>query len=342
MSMPKSIVLTNQLYVMVGLTLVGAVVAGMALQALTSPLSSILAEQVGSSPDSGTSSRLVQAHDSVLDQGHGASAVPQWTEDWGEKWNRIMAAASWVPQQTGETWPTQQGFDGLSRVLQSGTLYGGLQNNRHSNATTFLAGYGVWTETANGGSPASVTANSATATLESNQVMRDGRTGLWWTDSTNAEVHNSFVWTTGDDGANPAGKSCNFTSAGNANTWCNVSDYTGYDGYEINLWSGWANPAALAAPDTAKTGVSAQEFCLNLVLDDGTGVKTDWRVPTQREILLGFLNGAGFYLSNTNRDFWISTQSHHSPHYSFDMHLVESGMYLVEKWHYKYARCIRG
>ncbi len=129
--------------------------------------------------------------------------------------------------------------------------------------------------------------------------MQDNRTKLIWTDSTTAQTHNNFTWVAGDNPIIPTGSSCNFNTTGTANTHCNVFDLSAPD---------YNNPANNTLPDQAKTDVSASEFCLNLEADDGSGVKTDWRVPTQPELLIAYLNGSGSNVSNANRGYWSSSE----------------------------------
>ncbi len=333
-----------------GMGLVGLIVAGMAIQAFLAPIPFSQAEQMAGSPDSGVSSRLVQAYESVVDQGHGASAVPQWTEDWGAAWNRIMAAASWMPGGNVETDEVMLGktyFAG-NRILKTGTLDIGSFNQIGLYQDLSLAshwdqgyGFGSWTErVASGGSPASVSLNGSSLTLPSSRAVQDDRTQLMWTDATAASTHNLFVWANGDSRINPTGQSCNFNAAGNANQWCNVSDYTGH---ASSGWSGWANPNGLGSADGVKTGVSANEFCLNLVADDGDGSKSDWRLPTQREVMVAYLNGAQLGLPNSHLAFLLSTQGSDSPHETWRGYLDEGWFSYSNKWESsRFVRCVRG
>src|SRR5690606_33160943 len=70
---------------------------GLAVHTLMQPLGGVQYEQVGSSPESEVDSRIKEAIDSLVSQGHGGRAVAESTNDWGTMWNRIMAAASWTP-----------------------------------------------------------------------------------------------------------------------------------------------------------------------------------------------------------------------------------------------------
>ena len=63
--------------------------------------------------------------------------------------------------------------------------------------------------------------------------------------------------------------------------------------------------------------VSAADFCLNLQLDgnnaDGdsngaTGVETDWRLPTQKELMQAYIDGAANNVPNPAVFHWSSTE----------------------------------
>lgn len=318
---------------------------GISIQAFVMPFAASLAEQIGSSPESGVESRLQQAYQSVTDQGYGLTSVPEWTHDWGSRWNRIMAAASWTPG--GDVQPSEvllgKTYFTSNRAEKTGTLdltdfsqinlYQGLENNTHWTETE---GFGTWTELqATGGTPSSVTANGSTLTLTSTQVMQDNRTKLIWTDSTTTITQNNFTWVAGDNRANPTGNSCNFNSTGTANQWCNVSNFSSpdYDTPSNNVQPG----------NQAKTGVSANEFCLNLAANDGSGVKTDWRLPTQREILVALLNGANNNLPQANRYHWTSSEGLGPKAGAWYVNVAHgAGSTNTKAFTVYYVRCVRG
>lgn len=328
-----------------------AIAAGMVLafglgvvfqDVLKAPLTMILAEQVGDSPESSEDSLIKEAVDHLTGLGYGSDPIDEWTEDWGAMWNRIMRAASWVPDgdaTASDVWIGKTFHSEDSRGQQVGTLnpYGGFKNHRLDTSTE---SFGSWTQTFSGGTPASVTVNGSTASLISNLVMRDERTRLYWSDASSTSLQNRFTWVTGDDSDNPIGNSCNLTSPGIANTWCNVSDYSESSG---GGWTGWANPYGLGAPDSSKVGVSSAEFCLNLSLDDGSGIKTDWRLPNQREMQLALLNGAKANLPNPALNLLGSTQAAGQPYNSAFMNFnSEVHNVTANKWSTSYrARCVR-
>lgn len=58
--------------------------------------STVLAEQVGSSPESGATSRIKTIYDSLDSLSHGSDSAGSWG-NWGSMWNRIRSAGEWVP-----------------------------------------------------------------------------------------------------------------------------------------------------------------------------------------------------------------------------------------------------
>lgn len=177
-------------------------------------------------------------------------------------------------------------------------------NNNNESATACSVGEtestgeeGSWTLTATGGTAQAVTDNAVTRTLASNKVYKDARTRLYWTDKTTATVDNEFSYVDADNRTTPTGNSCNFNSTGTANSFCDNQDpLSGY---------------------TEDNDVSANDFCLNLAVDadnadadsDGaTGVESDWRLPTQKDLMQAYINGSGNNLPNANNDTWSSTE----------------------------------
>jgi len=65
----------------------------------------VTAEQSGSSPESGSDSRITTAYDDLVAKGdnYGSTDADDWANDWGINWNRIMEAAFWEPDGTATT-----------------------------------------------------------------------------------------------------------------------------------------------------------------------------------------------------------------------------------------------
>lgn len=280
----------------------------------------VLAEQSGSSPESGTTSHIREAYDWLVGKGnnYGLTDSSDWSNSWGAYWNRIMEAAGWEPDGSATVANVPVGLTfyagNNNRTIRTGTLFQNWElqdyddlncSGNNGEGTTACSGgdseytgeESTWTQTATGGTAVTVTDNAVTVTIASNKVYRDGRTLLYWSDRTSTTIDNEFVYLDGEDRVNPVGNSCNIASPGTANAFCDNQDPT--SGY------------------TEDNDVSAAEFCLNLALDadnldgdsDGaTGAETDWRLPTQKELMQAYINGAGNFLINPANTFNSSTE----------------------------------
>ena len=81
------------------------------------------AEQVGSSPESGTTSRIKTIYDSLSSLSHGSDSAGVWG-DWGVMWNRIRSAAEWVPSDNATSSDIKLGktcYSGNNRTQIVGT-----------------------------------------------------------------------------------------------------------------------------------------------------------------------------------------------------------------------------
>jgi len=82
----------------------------------------VAAEQSGSSPDSGETSRLKTIYDSLSALTHGSDAAGSWG-DWGAYWNRTRSAGEWVPTDAAAVTDVKNGvtFHSTSRTQLTGT-----------------------------------------------------------------------------------------------------------------------------------------------------------------------------------------------------------------------------
>lgn len=330
-----------------------AVILFLSLGAFGAIKTPVLAEQSGSSPDSGGSSRILEIYDWLVAKGanYGATNAADWGSSWGTLWDRIMEAAAWEPDGTATAAEVPLSLTyhagNNDRTLQTGTLYSnwGLQdyddvkcteNNRETNNACsagnaeYIGEEGTWTLKASGGTAVSVTDNSVTLTIASNRVYMDNRTKLYWSERSNTNTDNEFLFINGDDRVNPTSTSCNFNSSGTANQYC--------DNQDINN------------AFTEDNDVSAAEFCLNLALDadnaDGdnngaTGTETDWRLPTQKEAMIAYANGSENNLNNGQANMWTSTELNNSQNTAW---LVNMGTGLVSSFTKSlnnFASCVR-
>ena len=321
----------------------------------------VFAEQSGSSPESGTDSRIKIAYDWLVAKGanYGSTDAADWTNDWSTWWNRIMESAAWEPDGTATDGEIPSGLtfyaDNGDRTQKTGTLYvnqanmayddyncaannqeatgtcaGGDSEYTGEEGSEYAGAAGTkWQKTSEGGTARSVTDNAITVTLVSNTVYQDNRTELYWSNRSSTTVDNEFAYVDGDDRSNPAGNSCNFNSTGTANDYCDFQDPLG----------------AYVEDDD----VSAAEFCLNLELDaDGDGdndletnLESDWRLPTQKELMQAYINGAANNLPSVAANHWSSTEDYNTQSNAWRVYLYSGYTRASTKVTGYTVRCVR-
>lgn len=307
----------------------------------------------GSIPNSGANSRFKTSYDWLVAKGanYGATDAADWTNDYGTWWNRIMEAAAWEPDGTaaeadvtnGTTFYSgnnnrtiKTGTNNISTLLSNQALmdyddWNCSANNAEATGncaagdSEYTGEEGTWTLTSNTGTTASVTDNAVTVTIASNKVYKDNWTKLYWSDANAGGniIDNEFVYIDGQDRSNPAGNSCNFNSTGTANAYCDNQDpLTAY---------------------TEDNDVSAADFCLNLSLDsNGDSVaETDWRLPSQKELMQAYIDGAANNIPNPGYYFWSSTENYLSQSNAWNVSLA-TGYTVGNTKSTTYAvRCVR-
>lgn len=145
-------------------------------------VSSTLAEQSGSSPDSGEDSILKETYDTLVGLGYGSE-----TGSNGPIWNRIISSSTWVPNGTATEDDVVLGvtfYEG-SRTLKTGTLDYPNYEAQSLQAKDF--------RDAN----ASDSWSSWTKTNTTPEVWYDGRTGLYWS-AVQGSMTNEFAISTCD------------------------------------------------------------------------------------------------------------------------------------------------
>ena len=223
-------------------------------------------------------------------------------------------------------------------TLQTGTFdpwtsqkYVRWEDNRFEDGATgapfdeYTGEESTWAQSASGGTAASVTDNGTTITLASNIVYQNERTGRYWTDRADTNIDNEFRY--------DAVGQCNFTDTGDANEYCDNQD-----------------PDNDYAEDD---DVSANEFCLNLCLDADnadsddnglTGTECDWHLPSQKELIQAYIDGACNNLINyasINGNFWSSTGKSSTPGIGFHVNLANGQTTTPTKDTDRSVRCVR-
>lgn len=240
----------------------------------------VLAEQSGSSPESGVTSRIKTIYDSLVSLSHGSESAGGWG-DWGAMWNRIRSAAEWVPTGDADEADVASGklFYKDSRTQKTGTAslapdwsLQSLQefdDYRSLNNTGELeddqAEESVWTETTPG-------------------VYYDSRTGLWWAPNDSSNKTNQFIFA-----------SCDYFT---------TTPRGAYAGNDLDCGQAINACASLSKVDV--TGESA---------------KTDWYLPSQKEMMQAYIDGIENQptIGDFSYLYWSSTETSWNDSYAWDI-----------------------
>ena len=237
-------------------------------------LSPVQAEQTGSSPESGATSRLKQVYDWLVaksDPDYGGTQPGDWSFDFGTYWNRILYSAFWEPDGTATE----------SDVADGKTFYSG-SNNRVKKtgaaSSTFPGASDQQYVQYDDYSGSDYTGEEPTWTntnaLSGSEVWYDTRTGLYWSRMLSGSYSNSFTIS-----------SCNFYTS---------TPRGSYNGSDADCGN------AINACGT-----------LSLASTQGESADTDWYLPSQKELdgayIDGIYNKAGNPFTTTSL-FWSSTE----------------------------------
>ncbi|MBW6441575.1 DUF1566 domain-containing protein [Patescibacteria group bacterium] len=236
------------------------------------------AEQMGSSPNTGgAQSVLVGSYNQLVSKGdnYGSSSSPNFTQDWGTYWNRIMYSATWEPQGTATSSDVLSNKTFISssndRTSQSGTKpafdidYSLQQYVKYDDyhASSYTGADSTWIQT-----------SSATSA----HVWQDTRTGLYWSYSLGSYTNSFSVISSGS---------------------CPFFDSTPRSSYTSSNTS----PACGNAINACAT--------LSLASTEGQSADTDWYLPSYAELDGAYINGiynqAGSTFTTTT-SFWSSTE----------------------------------
>lgn len=230
----------------------------------------VLAEQSGSSPESGVVSRIKTVFDSLVTLTHGSESAGGWG-DWGAMWNRIRSAAEWVPTGDADEADVASGklFYKDSRTQKTGTA---------SLAQDWsLQSLIKWDDYKNGASADGDSAGEEstwvnTAGNASTGVWKDTRTGLYWSVK---QGTNTNLFTVA---------SCDFFSTNPR------GNYTGGDSDCGNAINTCAN--------------------LSLDADGDSNPETDWYLPSYKELMTATVDGMVNNTDDTFAwyGFWSSTE----------------------------------
>jgi len=234
------------------------------------------AEQTGSSPESGATSRLKQARDDLVTKGtnYGDVQPSDYPYDRGTYWNRILYSAFWEPDGTATETDVLSGktfYSGSNdRVKKTGTLTP--ETSPGAYYEQFVQ-YDDYEGVEYGGESTWINTNSSAGS----EVWYDSRTGLYWARSQPTTLQNSF--------SSPSTGFCSFFT---------TTPRGSYDGSDVDCG------AAINACGT-----------LSLVSTEGQSAKTDWYLPSQKELKQAYRDGIYNKTTpafTTTRSFWSSTE----------------------------------
>jgi hypothetical protein len=308
-STPKQSVLLS----LIALAIIGGVLFG---------LKYAMAEQSGSTPESNATSRIKTLYTDLSTLTFGSDTD---TPDWGDYWNRIKTAAKWVPNGTAATGDVLTGktFFNTTRTAQngaynatnlstatvkSGTAFGVGLTGAYPSASNLLPGAGTVAGTgdvktgkvawSNDGTQISGTYSPVAGGPCPTQQYYDGHASA-------TEVNNcSLTWVAasspraGEDD-NKAGRGPKDPMTGL--TWSlYLKNNAGTVQFAASSGSSWSWDASAAA-NVAVGNRTASQICT----DRGNG----WRLPTEKELLQAYIDGAYWNLTQPSNNYWSLTES---------------------------------
>jgi len=191
----------------------------------------IKAEQSGSSPESGSSSRLKTASDAIAALSYGSTAAGSWG-DWGTMWNRLYSAAQNSFNDAKSVGTKNGTGTGATNYLSSYTKALGGVDDYNNNQTIPADSYQKTWTACNAG-------NTYCGTGRSVAEKQDPNTGLVWS----PRISSSANWFTAlncqqpSNGVAPLGASA-CSANGDVGCVCVklASSKTGCDAYDDGNW----------------------------------------------------------------------------------------------------------
>ncbi len=329
----------------------------------------VFAEQTGSSPTNGLTSRILTAYNALVAQGthYGSSAAAGWTNDWGTYWNRIMASAFWTPDGTAveaNVLANTTFYSGNNgRTIRTGTMTARTGDTASSaqaasggiNYFTPLAGYYSGTDrvSATNAQVAALNANLTVGNVASGvnifgvvgtlPVVNYTQMSLFnWDDYNGTETYGESTWT---------------NTAGTATTGVWKDSRTGLywsasEGTYTNSFPNGThttcgffstNPRGNYAGGDSPCGNAINE-CANLTLAAGGTSSTDWYLPSQQELMQAYIDGmynqTNTTFASTNY-FWSSTEYSGTSSSAWYVFLNNGTTINNGKSNNNYVRCVR-
>jgi len=255
----------------------------------------VRAEQSGSSPESGATSRLSTLAAVLTSLSYGSTASGSWG-DWGTSWNRIYSAAT--------------------KPFNDALKSGGLKNGGNTDYPKSVGGVDDYNN--NGVIPADSYQSSWTTCNVGNSYCGTGRSV-----AEKQEVNTGLVW------------SPRISSGSNwfvANRCKYPNGLPGDDG----VCNTHGEVACQCVKDTANedadntTAVTCERY------DDG-----NWRLPTQKELMMAYIDGSWAQLTNAASTYWSSTTHSYATQSSWYTYQGNGYTANASKTNNNSVRCVR-
>lgn len=277
----------------------------------------VFAEQSGSSPESGSSSRLKTAYDWLEAKGdnYGDTDAADWdtaTYAWGTWWNQIMESAAWEPDGTAAG-----GDVTLGKTFYAGSGDRTIKTGTYDPATSLYLPQSLveWDDYEAGDATGEESAWANTAGTATTGVWQDGRTGLYWSAS---QGQNSNIFPDQDHSA------CPFFSTARTGS---------YDGLDADCGN------AINACGTLSLDAD------NLKAGGDADPETNWYLPTQKELMQAYVDGIYNQTNTTFAStsyFWSSTEFSPTPAVAWLVALnYGATASLAKTTATYYVRCVR-
>ena len=312
----------------------------------------VLAEQSGSSPESGATSYIKTLYDHLKnDLSFGSDSAGGWG-DWGSFWNRIYSAATWVPSGNADTTGVVSGktFYKDSRSQATGTK----QVTGPCSTQVYHDSYGA---------PADQTTNCApnweVDTSVTGAEKKDPITGLIWSNllrqnGSNVEFSPSVNTVWNWDGENTftitaANASIGAVYTNNGQTFTvtydNCSNCTTLRTVGSGLPEASGTLTKSSGTGDATLTFSAYSATTNLQVGGKTASQLcsergdGWRLPTQKELMQAYIDGAYWNLTQPSNCFWSLTEG--SSTTAWTVYLIHGLTFNLNKGYSYRVRCVR-
>lgn len=282
------------------------------------------AEQSGSSPESGATSRLKATYTSINSLSYGSESAGSWG-DWGTYWNRIRSAGEWTPSGNGAVGDVRTGktFYGSSRTQTTGTLSGASvaacstqqYHDSHASATQANNCTSNITWSDPGDSITGTDKKDGNTTLIWSQYLKNNAGTVEFAASGGStwNWNGSIVFT-----VTAANATAGATYTNNGQTFTVVTTIVA--GTSLNATATGSPAASGTLTKASGTGDATITFSATAAGTNNVavGMKTatqlcsergsGWRLPTEKELMQAYIDGSYWNLTNPANYFWSFTE----------------------------------